>query len=301
MTDTKRMTAEEAVKTLDDVIHNEAQIGLAHQCGPTTAKEKIDSWFAALAVLTGLAEENERLRAFYGNPENISVVADQLHVEVLEKENAALKARNNDLEAMLDCGAGTMVQAVVRERDALKVEVERLRGEITKTAQAALRIEKSRDDWAIRAEKAEAALDAARKHDEKDAEFYAKLERIKFKEDAAMLDECEKTMAGATEPRFPPGVHDVDEDVPSPGLSVEDHQTVHCENVEDERLKANPIVLSAKAVDGFPTKCPVCDGHGRVASPWIDRTRTTGIYDEEKPCHGCGGQGWILTKEKSRG
>jgi hypothetical protein len=40
----------------------------------------------------------------------------------------------------------------------VKAEVERLRGEVTKTAQAALGIEKSRDDWAIRAEKAEAEV-----------------------------------------------------------------------------------------------------------------------------------------------
>jgi len=36
--------------------------------------------------------------------------------------------------------------------------------------------------------------------------------------------------------------------------------------------------------------CPVCGGNGKV-----DRTRFTDSNAlQEKPCHGCGGSGWVM-------
>jgi len=42
---------ERALETLDSVIRNEGQIGLAHRCGSTVARKIMDSWFDALAYL----------------------------------------------------------------------------------------------------------------------------------------------------------------------------------------------------------------------------------------------------------
>jgi predicted RNase H-like nuclease (RuvC/YqgF family) len=114
----------------------------------------------ALAVLAGLAEENERLRAFYGNPENISVVADQLHVEVLEKETAALKATLAEIEYYGE--SPTMYLAKVEAYTKLEAEHETLKAEVEQDKALIADLTRDMNEEHDRAEKAEAELERAR-------------------------------------------------------------------------------------------------------------------------------------------
>jgi hypothetical protein len=54
---------EEAMKVLGGVIRDEAQLGLAHRCGPGQAKAIMDSWFSALAVIKAAPEKKKVTRA----------------------------------------------------------------------------------------------------------------------------------------------------------------------------------------------------------------------------------------------
>lgn len=43
-------------------------------------------------------------------------------------------------------------------------------------------------------------------------------------------------------------------------------------------------------------KCPVCEGSGKVAAPWIQSS--TGEQPRSEICHGCRGKGWVVVPNK---
>ena len=43
-------------------------------------------------------------------------------------------------------------------------------------------------------------------------------------------------------------------------------------------------------------QCPVCNGAGKL---WVPPPKdVTSINDTYKPCHGCGGTGWVTVEDK---
>jgi len=43
---------------------------------------------------------------------------------------------------------------------------------------------------------------------------------------------------------------------------------------------------------GYAQICPICNGRGKIKVDYQDNWNR-GSSKEEKPCHGCGGKGWI--------
>lgn len=112
------MTTDKAIERMKECV----DLAKESQGGPVS--NRID--MEALSHLTKLAEEHERLRAFYyGNPGSLSVVADQLHIEVLEKENASLKAEVEDYQV-----ACKDLEKAYFDIANLKAEVERLKEQL---------------------------------------------------------------------------------------------------------------------------------------------------------------------------
>jgi hypothetical protein len=92
------MTTNEALEVLDGVIHQEAQVGLAHRKGPSAAIPIMDSWSEALAVLRAVCEDYERARPLlskvdeifrarlYGTSEDVRLAVDALQAALAYRE-----------------------------------------------------------------------------------------------------------------------------------------------------------------------------------------------------------------------